>query len=634
MPQINKVVRERNIKQVSRLEDLQPATEKITPKVIPKVQNKVDTKVEPKETLVNDIPSAPFKAAQKASIAAIRHAKTLAESSDKNEDQEAIDKIESTGRDAVFDAHDITSDVKDSVRQQIRKKRPDIKNTKDIKTGTRTIRKADKAVKTSAESTQLAVKSTIEASKQAAIASQKIATAKKAEHLSKKAAESVKKIVKGIIKAIKELCTGLEIASVPIMLVIVIASAIAALVASAFGIFFTGDVSGESTKTLQEVVLEINQGYNNYIEEIKTTITHDDLVIEGYGASWSDVIAVYAVFMTTKTDGATDVVHMTEEHEKVLYDIFWTMNSVTYTTEEVTVTEKVPDLDDDGNQKKDSDGNLLYIEQEKTTITLRITLDHVTAQQEADVLYFNAEQMAELNELLDPKNAPLWAELLRGMGLSSSELANLALSQLGNEGGEKFWKWAGLDERCPTRLVDGVEFWNGLGDAHTHARVGSVSDHWFDILGLEVEFAVEYCVVTTLERLPVFHGLVPLLAFRCVLATFDIGEGFLVGCDESAPGSHLDGEVAERESSLHAEVAHSRASIFHEIASGTAGGEFRHEVECHVLRRHAPFELSLDVDSHGLRFLLEDALRCHDHLHLRRADTKCHGSHGSMSGGV
>ena len=449
MPQINKVVRERNIKQVSRLEDLQPATEKITPKVIPKVQNKVDTKIEPKETLVNDIPTAPFKAAQKASIAAIRHAKTLTESSDKTEDQEAIDKIESTGRDAVFDAHSITSDIKDSVRQQIRKKRPDIKNTKDIKTGTRTIRKADKAVKTSAESTQLAVKSTIEASKQAAIASQKIATAKKAEHLSKKAAESVKKIVKGIIKAIKELCSGLEIASIPIMLVIVIASAIAALVASAFGIFFTGDVSGESTKTLQEVVLEINQGYNNYIEEIKTTITHDDLFIEGYGASWPDVIAVYAVFMTTKTDGATDVVHMTEEHEKVLYDIFWTMNSVTYTTEEVTVTEKVPDLDADGNQKKDADGNLLYIEQEKTTITLHITLDHVTAQQEADVLYFNTEQMAELNELLDPKNAPLWAELLRGMGLSSSELANLALSQLGNEGGEKFWKWAGLNERCP-----------------------------------------------------------------------------------------------------------------------------------------------------------------------------------------
>lgn len=56
--------------------------------------------------------------------------------------------------------------------------------------------------------------------------------------------------------------------------------------------------------------------------------------------------------------------------------------------------------------------------------------------------------MAELNELLDPRNASLWLELLRGIGLGSSELVNMALSQLGNEGGEKYWRWAGLDKRC------------------------------------------------------------------------------------------------------------------------------------------------------------------------------------------
>ena len=45
-------------------------------------------------------------------------------------------------------------------------------------------------------------------------------------------------------------------------------------------------------------------------------------------------------------------------------------------------------------------------------------------------------------------NASLWAQVLRGVGLGSNELVNLALSQLGNEGGEKFWRWAGLDSRC------------------------------------------------------------------------------------------------------------------------------------------------------------------------------------------
>ncbi len=444
MPQINKVERERNIKQVSRLDDLKPATEKI----ITKVQNKPVTTVEQSDATIEDASTAAYKAAQRTGIAAIRHARSLSEESDKTEEQEAIDKLEASGRTAISDATNAALNAKESLRRQIRKKRPDIKNTKDIKTGTRTISKANRTLKTANDASRLAIKSTIEASRQAAIVSQKVASAKKAERLSKKAAESVKKIVKGIINAIKRLCAALEAASVPIMLILVLAAAIGALVASAFGIFFTGDVSGEGTKTLQEVVLEINQGYNNYIEEIKKSITHDDLTIEGYCAPWPDIISVYAVYMTTKSDNPTDVVHLTEEHEKLLYDLFWTMNYVSYTTEEITVTEKVPDLDKDGNQKKDADGNLLYIEQEKTTVTLHITVDHVSAQQEAEALYFNAEQMAELNELLDPRNASLWLELLRGIGLGSSELVNLALSQLGNEGGEKFWRWAGLDERC------------------------------------------------------------------------------------------------------------------------------------------------------------------------------------------
>jgi len=369
MPQISKVMRERDIKQVSRSDDLKPATEK----TITKVQNKPTVKVEQMEATIDDASTATFKAAQMASIAAIRHARTMSEESDKTEDQEAIDKLEASGRTAISDATNAALDARESLRRQIRKKRPDIKNTKDIKTGTRTISKADRTLKTANDASRLAVKSTIEASRQAAIFSQKVATAKKAERLSKKAAESVKKIVKGIINAIKRLCAALEAASVPIMLIIVLAAAIGALVASAFGIFFTGDVSDESTKTLQEVVLEINQGYNNYIEEIKKSITHDDLTIEGYCAPWPDIISVYAVYMTTKSDNPTDVVHMTEEHEKLLYDLFWTMNYVSYTTEEITVTEKVPDLDKDGNQKKDADGNLLYIEQEKTTVTLHIT---------------------------------------------------------------------------------------------------------------------------------------------------------------------------------------------------------------------------------------------------------------------
>ena len=443
MPQINKVVRDNDIKQVSRIEDLMPAKEKAVPKTVPKI-------TESKETTVNPALTAQMNAARRAGVAAIRHARTVSGSSEQSEDQEAIEKLETSARNAAADSVDAALDAKDALRQQIKKKRPDIKNTKNIKAGTRSIRKVDSKVahKSATEAASIAMKSANEAAKEVAIASQKVVSAKKAERLAKKSAEWVKKIVKGIVNAIKKLLKAIGTASLPLLLILILAGSIAALVASAFGIFFAGDQSGENTRTLREVVMEINSEYLASIDNIEKTVTHDEVTKEGYGASWPEVLSVYAVYVTTKTDGATDVVHITDDHVKILKDIFWQMTTVTYTTEVKTETKKVPDLDADGNQKKDSNGNPLYKEETSTKTILHIKISHLSATEEANKLSFNTEQKAQLNELLDTKNASLWAEILRGVGLGSNELVNLALSQLGNKGGEKFWRWAGLSKRC------------------------------------------------------------------------------------------------------------------------------------------------------------------------------------------
>ena len=452
MPEINKVDRSNNIKQVSRIEDLKPATEKPITKVIPKIQNKNQVKTEIEEAIVDQPLNMPFEAAKQASISAIRHANNLSSSSDKTEDQEAIDKIEKSASDIAGDTVEITSAAKDSVKKRIRKKAPDIRNKKDIKTGTRTINRADTSVKTAqksaAQATKASQKSAIVAAKQTAATAQKVAAARKTERLAKKSADWIKKIVKEIKKAIESLLRILSGASAVLLLILILASLIAALVASAFGIFFAGDESGEETRTLQDVILEINGEYLETIDNIEKTVTHDEVTKEGYGAAWPDILSVYAVYVTTKTDGATDVVHLTDDHVEILKEIFWQMTTVTYTTEVVEETVMVPDLDSDGNQKKDKDGNLLYKEEKVSKTILHITINHLSAGEEAAALSFNTEQMAQLNELLDPKYATFWAELLRGIGLGSSELVNLALSQLGNEGGEKFWRWAGLDTRC------------------------------------------------------------------------------------------------------------------------------------------------------------------------------------------
>lgn len=454
-----------DIKQVSRLDDLRPATEKPINKASNLIKNGSEQ-------------ASAIDTAGRSGVSAIRQARMLSEASDRQEDQEAIDKLEASVQTASGDA---ATAAKESLKRQIRKKRP------DIKTSNRSIQKADRIRKSSVEASQAAAKSATEAAKQSTIASQKILSARKTEQVARKSADWVKRIVAGIIEGTKQLFTALGAASLPIMLILVLAGLIGGIVASSFGIFFAGDQSGKKTKSMQNVVLSIDAEYNNTIETIKKKVAHDDLTTEGSQAPWPDVLSVYAVYVTTKAEGATDVVHITDDNVNVLRDIFWKMNSVTYTTEKVTEKKKVPVLDEKGELKKDTDGKPVYTEKKVTKTILHIKSSHKTAEQQAIALSFNVKQLAELKELLDVKNASLWAQILSGVGSGSNKLVNLALSQLGNKGGEKYWRWAGSSKRIAwcALFVSWCADKTGLKAAGKIPYFSFVGDgvHWFKTKG-------------------------------------------------------------------------------------------------------------------------------------------------------
>ena len=454
-----------DIKQVSRLDDLRPATEKPINKASNLIKNGSEQ-------------ASAIDTAGRSGVSAIRQARMLSESSDRQEDQEAIDKLEASAQTASGDA---ATAAKVSLKRQIRKKRP------DIKTSNRSIQKADRIRKSSVEASQAAAKSATEAAKQSAIVSQKILSARKTEQVARKSADWVKRIVAGIIEGTKQLFTALGAASLPIMLILVLAGLIGGIVASSFGIFFAGDQSGKKTKSIQDVVLSIDAEYNSTIETIKKKVAHDELTTEGSQAPWPDVLSVYAVYVTTKTEGATDVVHITDDNVNVLRDIFWKMNQVSYTTEKVTEKKKVPVLDEKGEQKKDADGKPVYTEKKITKTILHIKSSHKTAEQQATALFFNVKQLAELKELLDVKNASLWAQILSGVGSGSNKLVNLALSQLGYKGGEKYWRWAGSSKRIAwcALFVSWCADKTGLRAAGKIPYFSFVGDgvHWFKTKG-------------------------------------------------------------------------------------------------------------------------------------------------------
>ena len=62
----------------------------------------------------------------------------------------------------------------------------------------------------------------------------------------------------------------------------------------------------------------------------------------------------------------------------------------------------------------------------------------------ADAYHFTAAQRMQLAELLDGKNSDMWSAVLYGLGAGDREIVAVALSQLGNIGGEPYWAWYGF----------------------------------------------------------------------------------------------------------------------------------------------------------------------------------------------
>ena len=244
--------------------------------------------------------------------------------------------------------------------------------------------------------------------------------------------------VKAIIAATKALIAAIAAGGWVAVVVIVVICLIALIVGSCFGIFFSGEDTG-SGQTMQTVVREINEDYQSQLDTIKANISYDALEMSGSRAVWPEVLAVYAVKTTTDPDNAQEVASMDDSKKAILKDIFWQMNEIASRTE--TVTETVITETDDGH------GNIVETTTTVTRTTLYITVSHKTAEEMADHFNFNADQREQLAELLADENRSMWSAALYGIGTGDGEIVAVALSQIGNVGGEPYWSWYGFGSR-------------------------------------------------------------------------------------------------------------------------------------------------------------------------------------------
>ena len=308
-----------------------------------------------------------------------------------------------------------------------------------IKSAQRTVKTAQRTAKGTVKTSKTAIKTadhTAKAAKMTAHAAR--ATAKTAATTAKAAAKGVSATVKAMIASVKALVAAIAAGGWVAILAVVIICLIGLIVGSCFGIFFSGEDSGTG-QTMPAVVREINQEYEGKLDEIKNGTAHDTLEMSGSRAVWPEVLAIYAVKTTTDPDNPQEVATMDDSKKELLKEIFWAMNEISHRSETAITTQTV--------ETDDGAGNIIEEEVEVTTTTLYITVTHKTADEMADAYNFTADQRAQLAELLAEENRSMWSSALYGIGVGDGEIVVVALSQLGNVGGQPYWSWYGFNSR-------------------------------------------------------------------------------------------------------------------------------------------------------------------------------------------
>lgn len=296
------------------------------------------------------------------------------------------------------------------------------------------------------KSGKAAVKTTAYAKKQAAKKARQAAqkeAVKRAAQAAKATAKFAVHVAKLVVKAAAALVKGLAAlvgAGGAVLVLFLIVAAVAALIASPFGIFFSDEDKSADVTPISNVVQEVNVEFNQQIEDIKQAHSYVDSVEIHYPGSadnirvdnWMDVVAVFAVKTATDTENGMDVVTIDTTRIDLIKAVFWDMNGIGYEIETIEHTETETVENEDGTTSEITTTTYEYI--------LHITITSKTAEQQADEYGFAADQKDILEGMLSGEFRPLMFALLGidgNIGLTPEQLQNLyndlPVGELGGE---------------------------------------------------------------------------------------------------------------------------------------------------------------------------------------------------------
>lgn len=278
-------------------------------------------------------------------------------------------------------------------------------------TATDTIKTAQKSIKTAAQTAKTGMKTSQAVAKAASRTAQ--ANARAAQEATKFTIRMIKMAVKATAALVKAMITlvGAGGAGLALFLIVI---AIAALVSSPFGIFFSDENKDAGVTPISHVVQDVNAEFAARIENIKDSHNNVNRVEIHYSGSadnirvdnWMDVVAVFAV-KTAMDENGMDVATIDTTRIGLIKSVFWDMNLIDYYVETIEY----------------SDGETTSYEH-----ILHIIITSKTAEQQAGEYGFTDDQKNILEEMLSGQFRPLMFALLGldgDTGLTPEQLQNL-----------------------------------------------------------------------------------------------------------------------------------------------------------------------------------------------------------------
>jgi len=178
------------------------------------------------------------------------------------------------------------------------------------------------------------------------------------------------------------------------------------LIASPYGIFFA-DGSGPDAASPSAAIVQINGEFSDKLTELQAGGGYDRVEVQGGPPAWAEVFAVFAA-KTAAADNTPLVAVLDADAMERLRTIFWDMTKIT--TAEATVDHPA------------SGDTLTWTE---TVLTITVT-------------------PRTPDDMLTPESLALWSDQLYG---ASGRIVVVALSQVGNVGGQPYWSWYGFNSQ-------------------------------------------------------------------------------------------------------------------------------------------------------------------------------------------